>query len=63
MRIDFWTADPKYSFWTWRSRTWVEAKTKGKYIVIMSSKNSDKSSELGPLPPGWDTKFDPRTGR
>merc|ERR1711953_102975 len=24
---------------------------------------SDKNSELGPLPPGWDTKFDPRTGR
>merc|ERR1712038_1824503 len=23
----------------------------------------DKSSELGPLPPGWDTKFDSRTGR
>jgi len=24
---------------------------------------SDKNSELGPLPPGWDTKFDPRTGK
>eukprot|EP00096_Caligus_rogercresseyi_P003667 TRINITY_DN1705_c0_g1_i5.p1 TRINITY_DN1705_c0_g1~~TRINITY_DN1705_c0_g1_i5.p1 ORF type:complete len:533 (-),score=151.45 TRINITY_DN1705_c0_g1_i5:786-2384(-) len=22
-----------------------------------------KSDDLGPLPPGWDTKFDPRTGR
>ena len=22
-----------------------------------------KMSELGALPPGWDTKFDPRTGR
>ena len=33
------------------------------YRIIMSSKASDKSSELGPLPPGWDTKFDARTGR
>ena len=28
-----------------------------------SKRMSDKNSELGPLPPGWDTKFDPRTGK
>ena len=36
--------------------------------ILVQDKKSFRSkmsstSELGALPPGWDTKFDPRTGR
>ena len=32
-------------------------------ITLPFAKISTKMTELGALPPGWDTKFDPRTGR
>ena len=33
------------------------------FVTLPFAKISTKMTELGALPPGWDTKFDPRTGR
>ena len=33
------------------------------FVTLPFARISTNMTELGALPPGWDTKFDPRTGR